>query len=86
MKKAQDNRAARLALTTLAMLAVTSASPAQQGFKLLLHFHGTDGAIPEAVMVQGLDGNLYGTTSAGGAHGGGTVFKMSPRGHFDHSV
>jgi uncharacterized repeat protein (TIGR03803 family) len=30
--------------------------------------------------VQGYDGNLYGTTVAGGANGNGTVFKISSAG------
>jgi uncharacterized protein (TIGR03437 family) len=39
-----------------------------------------DGAQPEAPLVQATDGNLYGTTSAGGAKGRGTVFKITPNG------
>ena len=31
-------------------------------------------------LVQGTDGNLYGTTSADGGHGAGTVFKVTPSG------
>ncbi len=36
-----------------------------------------DGQFPESGLVQGTDGNLYGTTTFGGAHGSGTVFKIS---------
>jgi uncharacterized repeat protein (TIGR03803 family) len=39
-----------------------------------------DGAAPEAVLVQGTDGNLYATTVNGGTNGYGTVFKISPAG------
>ena len=40
-----------------------------------------DGASPAAGLVQGPDGNLYGTTSVDGVNGlGGTVFKITPRG------
>jgi uncharacterized repeat protein (TIGR03803 family) len=39
-----------------------------------------DGAAPLGALVQGVDGNFYGTTSGGGASDGGTVFKMSPDG------
>ncbi len=47
----------------------------------ILHtFVGTDGASPRAGLVQGSDGDFYGTTSAGGTSGAGTVFKMSPAG------
>lgn len=40
----------------------------------------TDGEAPEAPLVQGTDGNFYGTTLEGGAHGSGTIFKMTPAG------
>lgn len=41
----------------------------------------TDGAGPVAALIQGTDGNLYGTTSAYGAKGsGGTVFKITTGG------
>ena len=39
-----------------------------------------DGANPQAGLVQGSDGYLYGTTSYGGAVGLGTVFKLSTGG------
>ncbi len=38
---------------------------------------GTDGAAPQAGLTLDASGNLYGTTSAGGTHGNGTVFKLS---------
>jgi uncharacterized repeat protein (TIGR03803 family) len=41
-----------------------------------------DGENPFAGLVQGTDGSLYGTTLAGGSHGGGTVFKITPNGTF----
>ena len=40
----------------------------------------TDGAYPRAALVQATDGSFYGTTSAGGAYGQGTVFAMTPSG------
>jgi uncharacterized protein (TIGR03437 family) len=39
-----------------------------------------DGAEPETALVQGKDGNLYGTTNMGGANDYGTVFKVTPSG------
>ncbi|HEY2711375.1 MAG TPA: choice-of-anchor tandem repeat GloVer-containing protein [Chthoniobacterales bacterium] len=42
-------------------------------------FHGSDGRTPNAV-IQGSDGNFYGTTRYDGPSGGGTVFKLTPGG------
>src|SRR6202042_1701998 len=41
---------------------------------------GSDGQTPYAGLIQGSDGNLYGTTYFGGANGNGTVFKVTPSG------
>jgi uncharacterized repeat protein (TIGR03803 family) len=40
----------------------------------------TDGTQPAAALVQGTDGNLYGTTYGGGANDSGSVFKLTPNG------
>jgi uncharacterized repeat protein (TIGR03803 family) len=53
------------------------------GTLTVLHsFDATDGQKPYAALVQGADGNFYGTTSYGGANSnaGGTVFKITPAG------
>ena len=50
------------------------------GFTRLHDFTFTDGARPYANPIQGADGNLYGTTSSGGANGGGAIFRISPTG------
>ena len=43
-----------------------------------------DGSLPDATVIQGADGNFYGTTEGGGAncapYGCGTVFKITPSG------
>jgi uncharacterized repeat protein (TIGR03803 family) len=49
-----------------------------QTFTTLINFSGTDGSAPFAALVQGTDGNLYGTTENGGASGQGTVFRLTP--------
>ena len=63
----------------LLCIAPLAASPAQT-FRALHGFIGSDGANPYVGMVQGTDGNLYGTTIDGGANGGGNVFKMTTSG------
>jgi len=40
---------------------------------------GTEGAGPEAGLVLGINGLLYGTTSSGGASGNGEVFSLNPK-------
>ncbi len=39
-----------------------------------------DGSSPFAGLVQGTDGNLYGTTEAGGANNDGTIFRITTAG------
>ncbi len=39
-----------------------------------------DGAYPIGGMILATDGNFYGTTQDGGAHGQGTVFQITPAG------
>jgi uncharacterized repeat protein (TIGR03803 family) len=52
-------------------------------FTTLYSFSSTnDGANPQAALVQGSDGDFYGTTFAGGTNGDGTVFKISTNGSF----
>jgi uncharacterized repeat protein (TIGR03803 family) len=49
-------------------------------FTVLHNFKGTDGSYPESKLVQGFDGNFYGTTVGGGKYGMGTVFKINSAG------
>ncbi len=42
--------------------------------------NGSDGAAPEGALVNGKDGYLYGTCSAGGTNGSGTIFKITTNG------
>jgi uncharacterized repeat protein (TIGR03803 family) len=46
----------------------------------LVSFTGTNGATPLAGLVEGSDGNFYGTTYHGGSANCGTVFQLTPRG------
>ncbi|HTZ98258.1 MAG TPA: choice-of-anchor tandem repeat GloVer-containing protein [Terriglobales bacterium] len=45
--------------------------------KNLYDFSGANGFNPYASLITDADGNLYGTTQAGGASGEGTVFELS---------
>jgi len=48
----------------------------------VLHsFTGAGGANPSAGVIQDPAGNLYGTTTSGGALGAGTVYKLDASGH-----
>jgi uncharacterized repeat protein (TIGR03803 family) len=51
-----------------------------QTFTTLHSFNGTDGSDPLAPLVQATNGDLYGTTSAGGANKDGTVFQITTSG------
>lgn len=60
-------------------------------FTTLFSFHATNGSYPYARLIEGSDGDLYGTTISGGVYtnerssgytGYGTVFKISTNGHF----
>jgi uncharacterized repeat protein (TIGR03803 family) len=44
---------------------------------------GNDGANPYAGLIEGTDGNFYGTTLEGGAAGYGTVYRLGHNGEFD---
>ncbi len=52
----------------------------------LANFTGTSGAAPgqtpSGFLVQGDDGNIYGTTQSGGGSGLGAVFRVTPAGVF----
>jgi uncharacterized repeat protein (TIGR03803 family) len=57
-------------------------SPSGNGdwVETVLHNFGgaNDGSAPLSELIFDKDGNLYGTTSSGGQHRGGTVFELSP--------
>ncbi len=73
-------------LASVFCIAITIAASAQT-FTPLMNFDDTSGASPFHVsLVQGLNGNLYGTTSGGGANACafgphcGTVFEITTKG------
>jgi uncharacterized repeat protein (TIGR03803 family) len=53
---------------------------ASGAFTTLFSFDNTHGNQPFAPVIQGADGNFYGTTKCGGVSNLGVVFKMTPAG------
>lgn len=64
----------------LFLLYSSTAIASGQTFTKLRSFNGADGVYPVGYLVQGTDGNFYGTTEGGGANGSGTIFKLTPQG------
>jgi uncharacterized repeat protein (TIGR03803 family) len=65
----------------LLFYAATAIALPAQTFTTLASFDRADGANPASItLVQGLDGNFYGTTEGGGAKSQGAVFKITPGG------
>ncbi|MEH1942670.1 MAG: choice-of-anchor tandem repeat GloVer-containing protein [Nostoc sp.] len=79
--KQRQSKNSVLILTSLAVLVSPLVLPLQQAFAQTLttvvNFNGTNGANPKAGVLAGKDGNLYGTTSAGGSQSKGTAFKLT---------
>ena len=59
---------------------LTGSGPSRTEQTLYSFQNGSDGASPVGGLIFDALGNLYGTTSSGGAGGGGTVFKLTPSG------
>ena len=55
-------------------------SPRAETLTTLYSFSGTDGKTPYAPVVQGTDGNFYGTTYQGGTYNNGTIYQITPGG------
>jgi uncharacterized repeat protein (TIGR03803 family) len=69
----------RVACVIVGFLGLVVSLPAQT-FTTLQSFDSTDGGSPEAGLVEGLNGSLYGTTQQGGVNSAGTVFEITPAG------
>lgn len=70
----------RLVCVILTFCFATTISAAQT-FNSLGEFNGTDGSFPFASLVQGPDGNFYGTADEGGTFNNGTVFRVTSKGN-----
>jgi len=81
-KTTNSLRAWKVGSTILLFCTVVTISASAQTFTNLATFDITNGAFPSG-LVQGLDGNFYGTTSGGGkggVGGPGTVFSVTSAG------
>jgi uncharacterized repeat protein (TIGR03803 family) len=70
----------KLLAIVAAIITIGCITVSAQALTTLHSFNGGDGRSPEATLVQGSDGNFYGTTALGGAHAKGTVFKIDRTG------
>jgi len=61
-------------------VAATAMTASAQTLTTLTAFNGGDGELPYAGLIQGADGEFYGTTRSGGANNYGTAFKITPGG------
>ncbi len=74
-----ETKRARTSATILAaILILITGAWAQTGTILYSFTGGKDGANPKSRLVLDRNGNLYGTTTAGGANGQGEVFELTP--------
>ncbi len=71
------NRSLRLTALALAVAALAPGQSRAANLTPLVSFNGTDGARPRAGLLADANGNLFGTTEAGGALGFGTVFEIA---------
>lgn len=81
----------KTAFALCAIFLATAIPTMAQKYETLVNFNITNGNDPWGTLVQGLDGNLYGTTYFGGSNntgcnssfnfGCGTVFKVGPDGN-----
>lgn len=70
----------RKACIALAFCAGTAIASQTQTLTTLVNFDQANGGSPFAPLIQGLDGNFYGTTYGGGEDDGGTAFEITSEG------
>jgi uncharacterized repeat protein (TIGR03803 family) len=70
----------KMACLIVMFLITATVGASAQTFQTVITFSETNGAVPTAVLVQGTDGNFYGTTQYGGTSDLGTVFRLTPTG------
>ncbi len=80
-RELRNSHLAGFALVSFVLI-TAAISSAQATFTNLFDFDGTDGAIPYYVsLVQGIDGQIYGTANGGG-NGLGTAYRVTTAGTF----
>ncbi len=62
------------------MFKITPAGKLTTLYNFCTQTNCADGSLAYSALIQGKDGNFYGTTEAGGTSGAGTVFKITPKG------
>jgi uncharacterized repeat protein (TIGR03803 family) len=72
------SRVLAVMFASLALPLVLAGSGSAQTFTTITYF--SDGSSVLSALIQGRDGNLYGTSNDGGAGGQGSVFKVTPTG------
>jgi uncharacterized repeat protein (TIGR03803 family) len=83
MRKRENVKFTPVAVRTAIMIALlgicaTVTEAATNSFKTLFSFNGRDGYSPTDILATDAQGNLYGTTSQGGALNLGIVFELTP--------
>ncbi|HYV28074.1 MAG TPA: choice-of-anchor tandem repeat GloVer-containing protein, partial [Candidatus Eisenbacteria bacterium] len=68
---------------SMLLVALSAGLPLVAGAQVVTNLHlfaagVTNGDRPNAGLIQGSDGNFYGTTQFGGSATMGTVFRISP--------
>jgi uncharacterized repeat protein (TIGR03803 family) len=70
----------KMACIAFAFCAVAVIASPAQTFNTLINFNGINGFNPQAGLVQGANGNFYGTASRASGKEIGTVFEITPAG------
>ncbi len=80
MKRSKSSLTLSLALACAALTFSLAVRAEAQVLHTVGVFDGNDGYGPYSSVVQGPDGNIYGTTGSGGRYSQGTFFRLTPSG------
>jgi YVTN family beta-propeller protein/uncharacterized repeat protein (TIGR03803 family) len=78
--KARTSARARATTAKIVASSATAHISNKETLTTILDFDGADGAFPYNSLIQGTDGNLYGTIDGGGAFDQGTAFRVTTSG------